>query len=439
MANFTVNSANSLYQGTVDADVFLIQTAQGVTVNASAGDDIITAGAAGATTFASASFNGEGGNDTFNFNGRTAAYSATTINGGSGADTINFADVNAFSLVARGGDDVDIFNIGTGTFTNSTLGGGAADDRMSAANATFQGTRLQVGAGADVVSANVTSAAFLSSTVELGGGDDTLVLSATSISQSTVGGSDGLDTITVGAAGLQANGLVSIGGGAGADTLEIAGTIGVNIAAAFGTLQGGGGADTIIVSGINQTTGGQIYGGAGADSIAFRFMDSGAAAIASGGTINAASGMILSYSAFSDSTLGTNQGVGTMDVFSGSVSGGVGTASFMLAQSAVTFQSFISGNFSDGASVNGSGQYAFGNNAAALATLQSRVAAIDANLTTAGQAATFADVNNAQYIFVQGGTSGTTDDLLIRVNGFDNGSVALGNTNNNTIKVIGID
>jgi len=427
MANFTVNSANSLYQGTVDADVFLINTALGVTVNGSAGNDTITAGAA-AGTYQSGSLNGDSGDDLFNLNARTGTFSAFSVIGGAGADTVALNDARAVNFVIRGGDDVDRFTLASSVFTDSTVGGGAADDLITAVNASFQGSRLQAGAGNDNIVATASITAFLSSTVELGGGDDTFAFSGVA-SQATIGGSEGLDTITLAAAGLQANSNNSIGGGAGADQIFINGTIGTNIAANFGTVQGGGGNDIIRVSGVAATTGGIIFGGAGADSIDLTNIQTGAVAI-NPGAVNAASGMIVAYSAFSDSTLGSNQGVGTMDVISATTISGSGVSTFMMQQSAVTFQNIVSGAYADGAVWNGSGQYIFGNNAAALATLQSRVSTIDSQLTTNGQAAAFQDINGNNYVFVQGGTT----DLLVNISQNVSG-VAVALSTNNQLKV----
>lgn len=441
MANFTVNTASSSYQGTVDADVFLINTGLGITVNGSAGNDTITAGAA--TTYQSGLIGGDAGNDLFNLNARTATYTAFEVLGAAGSDTITLSDARAVSLRVAGGADVDYISLNSGTFNLSTIGGGAADDTLTAAFSTFQGSRLQAGAGADTFVVNSGINAYLSSTIELGGGDDTLTFSGV-IANSTIGGSDGLDVITVAAAGLQANGLNFIGGGAGADQISINGTVATNIAANFGSVQGGGGSDILRVSGVAATTGGIVFGGAGADNITLAGIASGATVVAPA-AVNAASGMIVAYSAFSDSTLGSNQGVGTMDTVSASVASGAtttggGRGAYMLQQSAVTFQSFVSGNYADGAVWNGSGQYLFGTNSGALATLQSRVQVVDSQLTTAGMAATFNDTAGNSYVFVQGGTAGTSDDLLVAVNGASGAlgvnKYSLGFATNNSMKVI---
>ena len=444
MANFTVNTASDPYTGTVDADVFLINTALGITVNGSSGDDTITAGAA--TTYQSGLIGGDGGGDLINLNSRTATYSSFEVLGNAGSDTINLNDARAFSLRVAGASDVDYISINSGTFSRSTIGGGAADDILTAAQSTFQDTRLQGGAGADTFVVTAGIGAYLSSTVELGGGDDSLAFSGV-IANSTFGGGAGRDTITVSAGGLQADGANSILGGAGADQIFIEGTIGTNIGANFGTLRGGGGADILRVSGVAATTGGLVYGDEGADAIALVGIASGAVAV-NPGAVNAASGVIVTYSAFSDSTLGSNQGVGTMDtisatVASGTVGTGGGAGAYILQQTAVTFQSIVSGGYADNAVWNGSGQYLFGTNSGSLATLQSRVAVIDGELTTAGMAATFNDSAGNSYVFVQGGSAGTSDDLLVALNGASGAlganKYSLGFATNNTMKVIFTD
>ena len=102
--------------------------------------------------------------------------------------------------------------------------------------------------------------------------------------------------------------LELVGGGTGADTINVAGTLGV----VSGQIFGGGDADSIyagsVASGIDASLV-SIYGGAGADTITI----SGQADIASGSQF-----ATLAYSSLSESTLGS---VDLFQVVSGTTSG----------------------------------------------------------------------------------------------------------------------
>jgi len=408
MANFTVNSASTLYSGTDLADAFLINTAASITVNGLGGDDVITAGLN--PTFNGSLLTGGDGADTFNLNAGSN-FSATTVQGGAGTDTFTISGGAAVGLVLQAGTDVDTITLTNISLTNSTIGAGGSIDTFAGDSLTVQNTRIQAGAGADNATfsaSTVRGNSFLSSTFELGGGDDFLNVSAV-LTNVTIGGGAGDDTIT---AAVNNATNISIGGGAGNDIINLTALPSQN----FGTIQGGGGTDTIDLDGVANSDGGLLFGGAGADTIRLSGGAAADAAIVVGtNAINAASGQFISYSAFSESTLGSNQGVGTMDTINGTmaVSGSVFTLNALV--NGFSFASVISGNYSNGATLNASGQWAFGNDAASLTTLASRVGVLDTQLAGMGQAASFTDANGARFLFVQGGTSGTADDLLVGV------------------------
>jgi len=432
MANYTVQSASTLYQGTSAADIFLLNTALGVSVNANDGDDLLTAGSA--TNFTSANLNGGAGSDTFVLT-NTATYSASSVYGGDGADTITISNATTNGLRIFGGSDADSLFAASATIINSTIGGGAGADLISGSFVNYEGTTNQLGSGNDTATF-VVGNSFRSSTFELGGGDDVAFFSGVA-TFTTVGGSSGNDQITIDATQFVTAGGVSIGGGAGSDTINInnLGASNAQNASAFGTVQGGGGNDTITLASGGSSLNGLIYGGAGGDRLAVSSIASGANWVQA--AANVSTNNILAYSAFSDSTLGSLAGQGTMDIFSGTTTGNAAalmSGQFTTVQQAsVTFQAITSGNFANNAVRDSAGRFWFGTNSATLTTLASRVSVLDSDLTVAGAAATFRDAttNNTTYLFVQGGTSGTADDLLIRLNGTT--GVAIGNISNSEI------
>jgi len=428
MANFTVQSASTSYTGTDTADNFLLNTAGGVTVSGLAGDDLFTAAAA--TNYASASLSGGDGADTFNLL-TTAVFSATSLTGGNGADVLNLTDATTNLASFLGGNDTDTFTLNSATLLTSTFALGADADGFVATRVSLQGTSIKLGAGLDTATLLVGDS-FRSSTIELGGGDDTFAASGVA-TFTTVGGSDGRDTIAFDASSWNTAAAVSLGGGSGNDTITLT-DLGQNIVSAFGTIQGGGGNDTINLVSANASRDGLIYGGLGADTINLRDITTGGAWAAAAGNVSVNNA--LAYASAQESYIGSLNGANTMDVVSGVSSGGVTTTTgqFTTVQlDTVTFQNITSGRYSNNAVQNSAGMFFFGSNSAQLTTLASRVSTLDSDLTVGGQAATFFDGQNANvtYLFVQGGSAGTSDDLLVRFNAAS--GVAIGNISNQQI------
>lgn len=442
MANFLITSPNSLTEGTTSNDLIVVQSGGllGATVYANDGNDLITAGAgngvntilngqqgddtitlapAGVMTLGKAV--GGGGNDIIAFGDGVNA-SITTIHGGGGADTLNFGSgfvASSTTVNGNGGKDLIQFTAGTATFNNSWLAmGGGADTLNASAVLVFStASTIAAGGGDDFISALAVSGVsqfrvegdtvgdtefFGNDTIRLGGdlgttalvqgggGTDVLQISATIGTGSTINGNAGKDSIVI--SGIAASSDLLVGGGAGADTIAISAAL----TTGFGTIFGGGGADVINVSAAATGAGGTIIGGEGADSI-------GLGAIVSGGTTN------LRYTAFSESTLGTN------DVISAN---GAASGDFVISQTVVSASAGINLNVGgvNGFNTNAQGIVSgFGANVGNDVTARATV--LDQFLSE-GQTVGFSDGNGNDYIFIQGGAagSGTEGDFLAQLN-----------------------
>ena len=464
MANFLITSPNSLTQGTDTTDLFSLNTSLGVTVYGGGGADQISASNAG--TFVNTNIQGGRGGDSVyltaggaptvasfllghgsdyaEFSGAVAANS--TVVGGGGLDTINLivgtytnvvlngnaqadlitASGTTFSgaFVAGGGDnDVINFNANVGFDAGSINGGGGADS-IFVSGGTFSGNRIEgdtIGEttffGNDTIRLNVAANASL---VQGGGGADSIVFSAAIGTGNTIEGNAGNDVIFINQISNQQSGGY-IGGGAGSDTIAISAVL-VND---WGTIQGGGGTDSINVSGLG-ASGGFILGGDDADAIGLGTLFSG------GVRTNAnASGVIVSYQSLSQSNLAGFDTISATFV-GAAVSGG---GAFMVTQSAVNFSVAAfdrAGVVSGGATGNATFTAGFDN------SLTARAEALDLALVQ-GQAVVFANGAGTNFLFVQGGASGSgaAGDLVVQLNaGFNPTSGGLYAVNNSALKVV---
>jgi hypothetical protein len=422
---FLINSPGLITTGTTGADYFQVNSGGlgGATIQGLAGNDTVQATGGGA---ASAAFNISlaGGADLVTASS-IGSNGVGSLLGGAGADTINISGASFFSQL-NGGDGNDRLNLG------------------SALN--ISGGSLNVGAGADVISAN--TGAFNSSTVGLGAGNDTLRLSGGIWTKATVAGGGGNDSIVFSGVELSTGLLVKAGvgtdfvralaldsgasvkGGGGADTITLSGdaTTGLNVAGGAGGdsitldgvlagetffLGGGAGSDVIVVSASDNMTGvSTIYGGGGADSINVSGTITGNGVLIFGGagaddigigTLVTGTGVTIAYSALTDST------IGSIDEVSGSYVSGSDVQFHMSgAVSSTTLGAY------NGTDLHVTAGIATGDGFSA-GSVGSAATIFDKFLTDQGQVAIFTQ-SGSNYFFVQGGTSGTSDDLIAEFN-----------------------
>ena len=198
-------------------------------------------------------FGFDAGNDTLTFNGNNTFGNGTegsgaSIDMGGGNNTINFVGKNSVaSLNLETGDGTDTINIGGetsfgGTFTGSTDG------------YTFkQRVSISTGSGDDTI--NIDKGAVLkAATINTGDGNDNVKLNGElqdtpdywhSTSSIDLGSGD--DTLHIGKDAIMGSGT-TIKGGAGTDTLDIAGNIDFSKVAGFEKLTLGGSENNVALN-----------------------------------------------------------------------------------------------------------------------------------------------------------------------------------------------
>ena len=465
MANFLITTPNSLALGTDTTDLFVLDTALGVTVNAAAGNDQISAvgsnfvnanfqGAQGndsiyltagelqrtlaITNIAACAGNdfvaidsalgnnstivGGGGNDTIQFSG--GAFTDGAINGNLGSDLISASRIDVVRMLIGGGGDNDTINLNSGAILSATINGGGGNDELTFLISNFSGVRIRGDTlgyseffGNDTI--RFDGGEFQGGSINGGQGNDLVQVSAVIGTGVLVEGNQGTDSIFLNA--FVRSGATFLGGGAGNDTISVSGVLVSN----FGTIQGGGGLDVINVSG-GGTTGGFIFGGAEADAIGLGVLASGA--VRSNDT---ASGVNVAYASFAESNLAGFDTISATFV-GAAVSGG---GAFMVTQSAVNFSVAAfdrAGVVSGGATGNATFTAGFNN------SLTARAEALDLALVQ-GQAVVFANGAGTNFLFVQGGASGSgaAGDLVVQLNaGFNTTTGGLFAVNNSALKVV---
>ena len=198
-------------------------------------------------------FRFDAGNDTLTFNGNNTFGNGTEGSGagidmGGGNNTINFVGKNsAASLNLETGDGADTINIGGetsfgGTFTGSTDG------------YTFkQRVSISTGSGDDTI--NIDKGAVLkAATINTGDGNDNVKLNGELQdtpdywhSTSSIDLGSGNDTLHIGKDAIMGSGT-TIKGGAGTDTLDIAGNIDFSKVAGFEKLTLGGSENNVTLN-----------------------------------------------------------------------------------------------------------------------------------------------------------------------------------------------
>jgi len=418
-------------------------SASNVDVSLKGGADLITVSA---VAFSGGTFAGGAGGDTFALTGTAGAMN--TILGGDGSDVVELHTGSEFSAIKLGAGADLVSGIGDVSADTGFIALGAGADTLTLSALTFQEGTIYGGGGSDKLNLDAVNSAgevvirgdatgytgndsitlsseFVSGNVEGGLGADTITLAGTAIGKGTYLGNAGADFINFSGATLGGGSTgLTIGGGAGADTIEFgnfsAGGSGVFIA-------GGGGADSIVVDNVKgylsagtttKFSAGNgfatIAGGAGADSITFSANN-----IATAGV----QGVVLGWSALSDST------EDTMDAISFPAVSNTAGATFLLDLSNDLATGIANGSKGDllvSAGVLDS--------AGAASSISDRISAVD-SLTVTGEVAFFTDQSaSAAYMFVQGGST----DLVAKfsnVEGISAGSITVSAASTGQFKV----
>ena len=439
MANTIINSPNTLNEGGNSGDYFQVNSAaiSGTTVIGGTGKDTVYFGEP-VSSAQNVQVSLAGGADSVLLSGTHFA-TGSDFKLGAGGDTITFAsgDDAAGLIGLKAGDGSDVVNISAAADIGGTFALGAGADTFSGdAALSASGAAIKMGAGADKITFDATE--FASGTIAGGGGNDTIVITASAKDDFTdafVEGGGGDDTIRL--VGTADSATISLGDGS--DTLTFSG----QIADATGKILGGAGGDVINLdsatySAINGLT---VGGGAGADTITLaEFGSAGSGSIALGGggadsiTINANLAQDSATTFSAGAGFGTVQGGAGADsiTFSadanGSVSAGVATFiswssnsdSTEAAMDVVTYTNALTAGTTfliglDATAVAGNatnGDIGLRISAGVLqsagtdnSSIASRISALDANVAT-GKAALFTDASgSAKYVFVQGGAT----------------------------------
>ena len=198
-------------------------------------------------------FRFDAGNDTLTFNGNNTFGNGTegsgaSIDMGGGNNTINFVGKNSVaSLKLETGDGTDTINIGGetsfgGTFTGSTD-----------SNTFKQRVSISTGSGDDTI--NIDKGAVLkAATINIGDGNDNVKLNGElqdihgfRLFASSIDLGSGDDTLHIGKDAIIGSGT-TIKGGAGTDTLDIAGNIDFSKVAGFEKLTLGGSENNVALN-----------------------------------------------------------------------------------------------------------------------------------------------------------------------------------------------
>ena len=468
---FQILSGGLVTTGTTGADLFIVDSGSlsSTTILGKGGNDTIQAQDAGNNGSGTAVlFDGGGNLDVIQLSGLTLLNS--TLQGGAGADNISGAAHIFSGSFVKGGDGNDTINLlSGGAIGGSTVHGGNGADSVTISDNLLYSAEMGMGAGADTLLIS-NSGAMASANILGGGGGDSIVLSG----HAAGGGS------IISGEGLSINGDSNVNGG-GADTIRFEGTL-----SGASTVRGKGGADTITINSGFAATGGQVLGNAGGDTIVIGSHVGGAVSgnyligggqgndsITFSGTTTGAMGLSIVGGGGVDSIVvdGGANGVAA-NVFSGQIIGGAGadlvdfaTAAFGSGafiqfdaasesnvsttdtvdyRTGVTFtvsaalgNAVLSTGVAGGESFNGAitDGILSGTDFETAEALTARVATIDAAVTTKGAVFMFEDNSNNDFLFIQGGSSGTADDIVVQFSGVagisqfrvGSGSVSMGN------------
>ena len=198
-------------------------------------------------------FGFDAGNDTLTFNGNNtfgngSEGSGAGIDMGGGNNTINFVGKNSVaSLKLETGDGADTINIGGETSFGGTFTGSTDSNTYS------QSVSISTGSGDDAI--NIDKGAVLkAATINTGDGNDNVKLNGElqdihgfRLFASSIDLGSGDDTLHIGKDAIMGSGT-TIKGGAGTDTLDIAGNIDFSKVAGFEKVSLGGSANNVTLN-----------------------------------------------------------------------------------------------------------------------------------------------------------------------------------------------
>jgi len=457
MATFFVDATGTVVSASSGADSIYVQSGalQGSTILGLGGNDTINLkepvinGSAAAGPI----IKGAAGDDSIYI--ASANYSAGySIYGGSGTDTVTIAGSGGIASLKtnEGNDLVTLLDGGTTTFvaggagadtinlsgTAASVYGGNGHDLISGGLITLAtAARIRLGDGKDTISpmdlGGQSAASIIGDSTDAGLAD-VIDLNST-VTGLTVKGAAGADSIGIsgvtvssfyaGNAGADSIGFVDalaadviVRGGDGADTVTLQ-----ELAATTAEVFGGAGADSVYVDAITDdrdATKTTFVGGAGADSITFS-----GAAVTSGSIV----GTFL-FSAFSDSNLAGFDQVDAGDAntsgFSKAVFDFSNNASAAGAYGAVTAATLF-GSVDNRATIDSNAMVVL-SGTLNVSSVTAVAGTVDTLTLSAGAATTvlFKTKGGDEYLFMQGGSTGTDDDAIVSFAGLSALSVAAG-------------
>jgi hypothetical protein len=446
----------------------------------SGGASIVITAAAAISTIDSAFVRTDAGNDTIALGSSLTRVTATQLKAGAGNDFIGFGtQINVQGSFSTASQD-------SVAFRNSTIVGGSGNDTIKLdGDNTFTAFNISAGAGNDNV--NLVSAHVLSSRIGLGAGNDIVSGFFGELDQVSIQGGSGNDTIYVNAIASSTIGgdalNAAVGVADGNDSIILGGVISAV------KIYGGGGNDIVQISAADVKDSGNLINlGAGRDTInlsadsvllksaqirmggdndLITFADDGGSYVSSfikmgGGndTVKFTTGINNADNAFASTTIFGNAGsdllfdsatVATdqrMDVTFGyntADSTIAGYDTIAVGGGAITGVSYHV-NVSQGSLQQlqlATANYTASNSMVTFTStfsqdLTARVEQLDAT-TSKGEVALFQEGNSSLgYLFVQGGTVGTSDDTVVQIgtasiNSFANGHLTISGTNNSFV------
>jgi hypothetical protein len=451
MANVKIVATGSVYTGSSDGDSiqFLSAALPGSTILGEGGSDTIALTELLAVTTAGfLAKGGEGADSIHVVSGSYKASAAPSIFGNAGNDTINLLGGQAQILKTQDGNDVVL--IGGATTTAHVIALGKGADNVTISGTTTIATSFGAGRGHDKVSGAGTLSIGSAATINLGEGRDTLNLVIDSgialtiqgdAGNGTNFGSDSIDvTFTKGTfTGLAMKGgggddTITLSAGAAFESANIAGMAGNDVITVSGaissrtTIGGGAGADTITLSDSDIATAALVRGGDGNDSIAIAATNNSGLTIIGGAGADSISVATIAdadvlgeffFSSLSDSNLAATDEFSMTDGGANQISGNFDfNNSANITTITVASASVIFGSVTNRANIASNGIVTFSGTVATDAVSSVTAAMVNVDKLTlgsgAGEAATFF-ANGKEYLFMQGGTSGTSDDGLVEL------------------------
>ena len=411
MANFLITTPGQVTRGTTENDT-VVYGANGIsasTLIGNQGNDTVTFGASG--TFQSTDFMMNQGNDVLNVDFAPFEVKSSNFFGG-GADHDQLILSNATGgvnvFVAKGGSGKDTIQLHNISGDQVSVGGNAGHDAITISGSTFDGGSY-IGGGKGLDTITVTGQNGSLGEVDIYGGQkaDVISLSNTLGAKSVVNGDNGGDVISAGT--IKTGSYIN--GNAGFDTITINGVTGTG-----STIGGGQGADVIFVSGLN--AGNVIAGGKGFDKITVSG-ESQTTTIIGGNAADTikveAGGNVFKYNTATESNYFNTDDITV-------AANDAGATNSLLVNSAVSVVNDLALVIRSGTStVTGlkvlNGKIEAINTVLSGGTITATVEALDKleQFTGKGKAVCF-DLGDNSYVFIQGGSAGVNDDVLVKFN-----------------------